>query len=571
MAVTSIALGANIATAIGATTNTTFQLASGIYRQKVPNPGSGNALIGYVDGSTVISGAWLLNGTWTNTSGTLWKTTTGSHDTSAGQVAVGAMTFDTTANNNSGQNGGYPLCVWCNEVFVDNVIAPFIGQGTTAAPLSPAAGQWWFNTTDNSINFNASGLGTFPGTHVMEYSNWNNANSGTISFSNNFFAFTLMNITFEKYATVSQQGVYNGIGAGCSMFGCTFQWNHGCALNFSSGAQITAGAAPMYDIRKCRILNNGQEGLNTNSAHGLRIIDCEFAFNNRAGYNFDWDAGGMKFVFSHGGVFQGNYVHDNYGHGAWWDVACSNWHIADNYVVNNIPRPLSPDQGAMGIMYEISYGGYTGTSIFRNVVVGHKGAGIYVSSSDACEVYQNVIIVGTSNSGTGRNGAIAVAVNDARTNGFGGAVTVASVPNYVANINVHDNTIIHLTDTAADGFFINVTLPVARNWTWDYNTYIVPNATQAYWMLPTTANAGGTPITWATLQSQGVFEQHGQQIVVTPNLSFSAEMTALRDGQAAGSITPAIVRAALLSFESATNTRFNLPPNNWSGGNLIVK
>jgi hypothetical protein len=570
MAVTVISLGANIQTAIGASTNTTFQFSSGLYRQKAFSPGSGNAFVGWPDGSTVISGAWSLNGTWTNTAGAIWKTTTGSHDTSAGQVALGAMTFDTVANSNGGGNGN-PLCLWCNELFVNNTIQTFIGQGTTAAPLTPGTGQWWFNTTDNSVNFNATGLGTFPGSNGPEYSNWNNGNSGVVNFSNNFLAFTVMNLTFEKYATQSQQSFWQGIGPGFTAFGCTFQWNHGVGLSLSSNAGVTAGTAPMYNIQKCRIVQNGQEGINTNSAHGIRIVDCEIGFNNRAGYNYDWDGGGTKFVFSDCGVLSGCYIHDNYGHGVWWDVACSNWQISDNFVINNIAKSFMPNQQANGIMYEISYGGVCGTGIFRNTVIGHKGCGIYVSSSDACEVYGNVIVVGTTNTGTARNGTVAVAVNDSRTNGFGGAYTVPAVPNYSANINVHDNIFIHLTDTAADGFFINVTLPVARNWTWDYNIYIVPNTTTAYWMLPTTANAGGTPVTWTTLQSQGIFEQHGQMIVAAPYSSLSVAMNALRDGQAASSITPAAIRSALLAFESSVNLRLNPVPGNMSGGGLIPR
>ena len=572
MTVTAIALGANISTALSGASNTTFQLASGVYHQPMPQTmgTGGNSLCGYPDGSTVISGALLLNGTWTNTSGSIWKCTTGSGDLTGGQISFGAQVFDSNA---SGSSGGayYPLCLYCNELFVNNAIQTFIGQGTTGAPLTPTTGQWWFNTTDNSVNFNATGLGTFPGTNVVEYSYWNNTNSGNF-FTSGPLNFTFFNFTIEKFATQAQQSPISVNGTGANFIQMIMQWNHGVGISLSGSGLLPGGTTPDFLIKKCRILNNGQEGINTNQAHGMEIYDCEIAYNNRAGYNPGWDAGGFKHVFSHAGVIKRCHVHNNYGMGMWWDIGCSGWEIAENYVHDNAPLPNFSGAGLYlaGMQYEIGYGGSAATTIHDNIFIsgiGSIGPCISIPCSDNMEVYQNVCIIGSGNT---QQGGIVVSVNDGRQMVFSPVgYTFATVNIYAAHFNVHDNITIHINDTAYDGININTACPVAFSWAWDRNTYITSDTTTAHWQLPTTNTTGSSPITWATVQSQGGFgfDHNGQQLVGTAYANYGAVMNALRDGQSAGSITPGVVRQSLLAY---IQQLANSPANNSTGGNIVI-
>lgn len=539
MAVTLIALGASIATAISGATNTTFQLSSGIYRQPMFTLPATCSMQGWLDGLSVVSGAWLLNGTWTNSSGTLWKTTTGSYDNSGGQISLGAMTFDTPGNNAGVNTTGYPLCVWCNELYVNNVLFTFIGQGTTGAPLSPAASQWWFNTTDNSVNVNASGLGTFPGTNLLEYSNFGNASWGGSGAANYV---SLTGFTVEKYCSTFQGGAiaYNGYGLFCQSM--IFQWCHACGINFSTYDTTPPSGGPSIVFRNTKFLNCGQEGFSSGNSRGIEMTDCEIAGNNRAGYSLDLDAGGFKFFYCHDGTFSRNYVHNNFGNGAWWDAGNSGWIVSYNTIANNASLPNENDQAPNGLMFEA---GGKRNRIYGNIVYGHKGAGIYNSSTEGTDIFQNIVTAGTSNTGTQRNGTITCA-NDARNlTGYttAGGITFGTVNINMAYVNVHDNIMIHTTDTAADGIYssTSVTNP---SWTFNNNTYIVPNLTTAFWRFDPNGAVGSSAVTFAALQAGGIYEQTGQAIVATPFATQAALQAVFRDGQTPGSINPATWRNA---------------------------
>lgn len=68
-------------------------------------------------------------------------------------------------------------------------------------------------------------------------------------------------------------------------------------------------------------------------------------------------------------------------------------------------------------------------------------------------------------------------INDVRGNGADGN------PYQSVNNAIHDNTIIHATDTAVDGFFCYqiISTPTNANNTWQNDLYITPNATRSWW------------------------------------------------------------------------------------------
>ena len=106
--------------------------------------------------------------------------------------------------------------------------------------------------------------------------------------------------------------------------------------------------------------------------------------NNLAGFEPEWEAGGMKATVQVGLVVERNEFDDNAGPGIWCDIYCRDVLIAENRVHDNTHA---------GIMYEVS----SNARIVDNVVWANGagkpdwgwGAGILLSSSGTTEVTGN--------------------------------------------------------------------------------------------------------------------------------------------------------------------------------------
>ena len=78
--------------------------------------------------------------------------------------------------------------------------------------------------------------------------------------------------------------------------------------------------------------------------------------NNYAGYDYGWEAGGVKFAWVQNLTVQYNYSHDNQGPGFWTDLDSQNVLYDENEASNN---------KVAGILHEISYNAnITGNYIF---------------------------------------------------------------------------------------------------------------------------------------------------------------------------------------------------------------
>jgi len=106
--------------------------------------------------------------------------------------------------------------------------------------------------------------------------------------------------------------------------------------------------------------------------------------NNLAGFDPEWETGGLKATVQTGLVIEDNQFEHNAGPGIWCDIYCSDVTIARNSVHDNTHA---------GIMYEVSTEG----RILNNAVWANGagkpewgwGAGILVSSSGTTEVADN--------------------------------------------------------------------------------------------------------------------------------------------------------------------------------------
>jgi parallel beta-helix repeat protein len=141
-------------------------------------------------------------------------------------------------------------------------------------------------------------------------------------------------------------------------------------------------------VRRNLVHHNGQIGI-SGVGDSTLVADNEIAWNNTAGIDPGWEAGGAKFVLTNELIVRGNYVHHNTGIGLWSDISSHNTLYEDNRVEDN---------AFAGIFVELSYG-----AIIRNNVVQRNGfsqgepawvlsAGIMIANSSDVEIHGNTVI-----------------------------------------------------------------------------------------------------------------------------------------------------------------------------------
>jgi hypothetical protein len=186
-------------------------------------------------------------------------------------------------------------------------------------------------------------------------------------------------ITFRYGATQAQQALVRLGGAGDVIEDCTVEQSN------TDGADFRG---PDQAARRCRFLDNGQDGFTGGDAHRLIIADCIVRNNNTKNFDRGWGMGGCKIVLSRGVVIEHSQFVRNRGHGIWFDIgneAC---------VVRNC---LIADNEDAGIFYEISYGLHAHDNVIaRNGLLSSGAAwggngGISLSSSPNCVIERNLL------------------------------------------------------------------------------------------------------------------------------------------------------------------------------------
>jgi parallel beta-helix repeat protein len=552
-------------------TQTTFPTTDSIY----------TSITGYISGTTLtvsstVRGA-VANGSviWdaggvtaagtqlTGGSGTSWTVSTSQTVGSSGSP----VTFYLTQSQNVFASQ-FPFCAFAEDLYVSGV-----RYSRMAAPGPAIANSWWLNPSDKSINVNVNlgatvaswtagtvsgntltvggsvtgtiavpcivtgtsltagtqiiaygtgtgGAGTYILNHSFTISSEAMATQALVEYSivqsfasNNFVACDWHNITFDKWAPLGQGGY--GVLANCAnytMENCTFSNIHNSA---------TYGSPNTFT--NCKFLYCGG-GPGASSGRSLKIIDCEIAYGNWSGNSILNSAAGIKIVQMWDVLIDGCRVHDNAGMGIWFDIESSGVVITNNIVYNNSSAAQysgGVTGAANGIMIEICKGN---TVVADNVVYNNSGAGIYIANSSGVEVYGNLVTVGPANANIFTDlttGGICV-VNYSR-GGDGN-----NIPYELRNINIHDNTVIHTTDTASDGMLISQAIAGNPNIVWNNNTYITPNNTTQWWEFDSTAGGGYAFYTWAALQTAGVYETTGQNLIGTP-VNYATIMGSLGD------------------------------------------
>jgi hypothetical protein len=353
----------------------TIVLQPGIFRMQTLQPKNGQTIAG--QSGAVLSGARQL--TSFGRSGSAWIATGQTQETAGG-----------------GQCQSWaPQCTHPEELFIDNQRLFHVGSAAEGGP-----GRWYFDYGADTIY-----MWDDPSGHTVEASVTSYAIGGNAS------NVTIKSLTIEKYANVAQVGAIRGAGSGWVIDGSVVQLNHGTGIEMGPGRQVTNNG----------VFANGQVGISGPGTNAL-VSGNEIAYNNAAGYNPYWEAGGTKFTNSSNLTIRGNFVHHNDGPGLQTDINNIGVLIENNRVEDNT---LS------GIFHEISYQATIRyNSVSRNGT-NHPdaywvdGAGILISGSPDVEVYGNTLV---------DNWQGITALQGDRGSGAYGAYSLS-------NLYVHDNDV----------------------------------------------------------------------------------------------------------------------------------
>jgi hypothetical protein len=461
MPIVAIPIDTSIQTAIdGSAAGTIFHLAPGIYRGAQFTAKAGDAFVGDPSGKTVLSGAIVLH-RWVKV-GNYW-------------VEAGVP----APHREAAVPGSAAPASQVNDLFVDDT---YYAPVNTLAELKE--GRWYYNHKDNTAYLTID-----PTSRRVEYSLTPN-----LTYDNGATGVVVRNLTVEKYASKAQTGAVDGV-RNWRLEDVTIAHNHGAGLNIGSGTVVLRG----------HYSDNGQIGINGWHADEAQIQDADIAGNNYAGYNRDWEAGGVKLGASRRVAITGNTVHGNSGNGVWGDLDDHDWTITRNRVADN---------DGDGIIYEISHGK---TVISDNDIVCNRGSGVYISNSDGVEVSANRITVAPGNApginGSAGSGGIDI-INDRRGSGPDGLYEAV-------NNDVHNNIIAHPSDTGEEGLFEfqPFTSHDAPNIHFDFNTYLLGRGETPHW------HFDDRSYTWASLRAETGFEKHGTMTVTASPLPSGCGMS----------------------------------------------
>jgi parallel beta-helix repeat protein len=257
-----------------------------------------------------------------------------------------------------------PLCNVPEQIFVDD--RPLLAA---AGKDELATGRFFLDTSKERVY-----LADDPTHHAVEVT------AATFAFEATAPGILISNVIIEKYAGVAQTGaiqVQTPLGDNWTIEHCELRLNSAGGIAVGNGTQV----------HDCDIHHNGQIGI-TGVGDGVDIAENEVWANNTRGFQFRWEAGGIKLAESKGVVFRANKVHDNDGPGLWCDINCERAVYEGNVVERN--------EGP-GIFYEIS-----SQAVIRNNYLRHNGidgkawfwgVNILVAESQQVAIIDNVVTV----------------------------------------------------------------------------------------------------------------------------------------------------------------------------------
>jgi hypothetical protein len=429
---------------------TRFRFEPGLYRGQTIYPRNGQRFIGQ-DG-VILSGATELT-CWTRDRG-FWRA----------DDLPGPLHFHGDCGD------GRELCNLREDLFVDGRLYERVGS---FAELGP--GRWYYA-------HRRAYLADDPSRRSVELG------TAPLAFGGDAADVVLQDLTIERYASDAQHGAIDARAArGWRVLGVTARCNHGAGLAFGPGTLVDGGS----------FSHNGQLGIAGTGASSI-VEAVEIAFNNYAGYNPGWEAGGTKFWQTRGLVVRNCCIHHNAGPGLWADTDNIDTLYDGNQVFMNAKE---------GIKHEISYAAIIRNNRVTGNATGGRdnwlwGAQILVQNSSNVDVHNNSVELARQ-FGNG----IAVIDQDRGTGAYG--------PWRAINNSIHHNTIVHCGPNGQNGVVTDT--GDARFWreagnSFDWNTYVVADGTFEYWRFHDHNQ------TWSAIKELG-YEANGTRVIARPFLT----------------------------------------------------
>lgn len=429
--------------------NTTFIFQPGVYRLQRIQPKNGDSFVG--QNSAILNGSQILT----------------NFARLGGLYVAGDQIQHGQGNGSCDSN--HPQCFYPEDLFIDGV--PLFHAASIAAVVP---GSWYFDYAGHNIF-----LADDPNGHMVEASVTRSAFWGPAA------NVTISGFTIEKYAVPAQMGAIGDQypGNNWTVTNNEVRWNHGTGISLASGSSASSNY----------VHHNGQKGIGGTGSNIL-VEGNEVAFNNWAGFNPAWEAGGMKFAQASNLTIRGNSIHDNAGPGAWTDIDCINVLYESNVIRNNT--------GGAGIQHEISY-----AAVIRyNTVCNNTNAWpfwlwasqILIQNSQNVEVHHNTV----ETLPTGGNG-IGIIQQNRGTGPYG--------PHLAINNSIHDNSITYRGGVSSSGMVADYNqgeLIQNGNNVFDYNSYHLQDPNWYHWNW-------GSGVTWNGLR-QAQQELHGTADSVMP-------------------------------------------------------
>jgi len=398
-----------------------FRLAPGLYRLAQVTPRDGDVFYG--EPGALLNGSRLL--------------TEFSHE---GSVWIGSGVTQEKGQATGYCEKGFSACIYPEDLFIDDTL---LRRVSSRAEVK--AGRWYFDYANHRVI-----LGDDPSGRRVELGQLRFAFGGKAE------NVTVRGFVIEKYAVPSQFGAIDMSGAGWTVEENEVRFVHGAGISGSASATVRGNS----------LHHNGQQGLHFGAGSDILVENNTIAYNNTAGFDGGWEAGGAKFANTEGLTVRGNVVVGNKGVGLWTDVNNNDTVYEDNRVEDNDGK---------GIFHEISY-----TAVIRNNTLANNGTAydpwmwggqIVVANSPNVEIYGNDVTVGPK----AGDGIAVVQSSDRGTGRLG--------PHVPTNVSVHNNTVrfLGLIGTTGGSADTNAAAFYAANIRFDYNTYVVPDIKAHLW------------------------------------------------------------------------------------------
>ncbi len=121
-----------------------------------------------------------------------------------------------------------------------------------------------------------------------------------------------------------------------------------CDLSYAAGENVALGTANHSTLSGCAVHDAGELGVQVGgdgvNGQGNTVQGNRIYHNNTAGFDVDWEAGGLKATQQTDLIVADNVVYDNSGPGLWCDIYCRDATFRDNTVYDNSRRG-DPDRG----------------------------------------------------------------------------------------------------------------------------------------------------------------------------------------------------------------------------------